>query len=158
MTTSRRVATLATVIVLFRSVVSPFQIHTTTVGQYMLSRILSRTRIITIIIDQKRKFSFLTPWQKDPKQSQGPKLPLTHHNYYSRTIIPNHKSFPNENKQKTKFISLISKYSRTHTITTSVFERDIPLDLWHSLKGCKKDIWRYPRGTISTASISRLIR
>jgi hypothetical protein len=65
-------------------------------------------------------------------------------------IIPNHKSFPNENKQKTKFISLISKYSRTHTITTSVFERDIPLDLWRSLKGCKKDIWRYPRGTIST--------
>jgi hypothetical protein len=47
----------------------------------------------------------------------------------SRTIIPYHKSFPNENKQKTKFISLISKYSRTHTITTSVFERDIPLDL-----------------------------
>jgi hypothetical protein len=42
------------------------------VGQYMLSRILSRTRIITIIIDQKRKFSFLTPWQKDQKQSQGP--------------------------------------------------------------------------------------
>jgi hypothetical protein len=116
----------------------------------MLSRILSRTRIITIIIDQKRKFSFLTPWQKDQKQSQGPKLPLTHHNYYSRTIIPNHKSFPNENKQKTKFISLISKYSRTHTITTSVFEREIPLDLWRSLKGCKKDIWRYPRGTIST--------
>jgi hypothetical protein len=31
------------------------------VGQYMLSQILSRTRIITIIIDQKRKFSFLTP-------------------------------------------------------------------------------------------------
>jgi hypothetical protein len=74
------------------------------------------------------------------------------HNYYSRMIIPNHKSFPNENKQKTKFISLISKYSRTHTITTSVFECDIPLDLWHSLKGCKKDIWRYPRGTISTHS------
>jgi hypothetical protein len=120
------------------------------VGQYMLSRILSRTRIITIIIDQKSKFSFLTPWQKDQKQSQRPKLPLTHHNYYSRTIIPNHKSFPNENKQKTKFISLISKYSRTHTITTSVFERDIPLDLWRSLKGCKKDIWRYPQGSIST--------
>jgi hypothetical protein len=72
------------------------------------------------------------------------------HNYYSRMIIPNHKSFPNENKQKTKFISLISKYSRTHTITTSVFECDIPLDLWRSLKGCKKDIWRYPWGTIST--------
>jgi hypothetical protein len=70
-------------------------------------------------------------------------------------IIPNHKSFPNENKQKTKFISLISKYSRTHTITTSVFERDIPLDLWRSLKGCKKDIWRYPRGTISTVHRSR---
>jgi hypothetical protein len=42
------------------------------VGQYMLSRILSRTRIITIIINQKRKFSFLTSWQKDQKQSQGP--------------------------------------------------------------------------------------
>jgi hypothetical protein len=64
--------------------------------------------------------------------------------------MPNHKSFPNENKQKTKFISLTSKYSRTHTITTSVFERDIPLDLWCSLKGCKKDIWSYLRGAIST--------
>jgi hypothetical protein len=56
--------------------------------------------------------------------------------------------------KKTKFISLISKYSRTHTITTSIFVREIPLDLWHSLIGCKKDIWRYPRGTISTPDIN----
>jgi hypothetical protein len=52
-------------------------------------------------------------------------------------------------KQKAKFISLISKYSRTHTITTSVFEGAIPLDL---LEGHLK-ILRYYLN-----SISRLIQ
>ena len=45
---------------IIRILVSDDKVPLAGVGQYMLSRILSRTRIITIIIDQKRLFSFLT--------------------------------------------------------------------------------------------------
>jgi hypothetical protein len=61
------------------------------VGQYTLSR----TRLPTIIINHKCHNKL---WRNDKKTRNSHKG----HNYHSRTIIPNHKSFPNENKQKNK--------------------------------------------------------
>jgi hypothetical protein len=45
-----------------------------------------------------------------------------------------------ENNQTARLISLISKYSRTHTsYYDECFELEFPLDLSHYLKGCKKE-------------------
>jgi hypothetical protein len=67
------------------------------VGQYMLSR----TRLPTIIINHKCHNKL---WRNDKKTRNSHKG----HNYDSRTIIPNHKSFPNENKATKNKIHLIN--------------------------------------------------
>jgi hypothetical protein len=64
-------------------------------------------------------------------------------------IILNQKSFPNGIQTKSKIHLINLKILRTHTITTSVFEGAIPLDL---LEGHLK-ILRYYFN-----SISRLIQ
>jgi hypothetical protein len=68
----------------------------------------------------------------DHKMTQKPINVLTNDN-------PKKSHSPTENNQTARFISLISKYSRTHTsYYDECFELEFPLDLWHYLIGCKK--------------------